>query len=488
MSETNLEQQIEKIKLAMDNYLEISQSDDHSFIIDKLEQLMKIGVIDELRALKWIAKYDSQNRDDSWVRECVALYVFNQIFSSDKSNHKTLWSDVKLGLSVMDSYNKETKKVNTHFFNAQTGSKLFEELIGPTIDDNKTLEKFNELIKTYFEKANKIILKKIKNSTNEVGKIEDDFNPYLSDLIIKRSKNNMSKEFNILKSFYNSNSNKDLIPKPVAYFHYKDGYNYLIMRETDAKFNEKTDEVQSLAELLEYVDKLGINSNILKKIGLPSKEVVVNFKVKYLEECLKNLGKIQKILNTLNLEKKQYDFRDIVKHKISKRLNNKELVGSLEFLVEKIESQEKCFTHGDYHPGNILVKNDKIIPIDFECVNYLPVLYDVAFLLEHKKFIDLNEKNKKELVAYFLKSRGMNFSFKEAKDYDYMALFINLRWASISSRFFYSLNDRTYKEDIGLYIKKSNQSIDNMITYSSGREYEDLKNLKGVLNKLDVLQ
>ncbi|MBM3199550.1 hypothetical protein FJZ53_01345 [Candidatus Woesearchaeota archaeon] len=217
MKKARLEEQVEPIKIAMDNYLSISQSDNKSFILNKLEELNKLKIIDGLRIADWIKKYNTQERDDSWIRECVALYVFDKIFNTKKEiDHSTVWSDVRIGLCVMDYYNTHIKEVSTNFFNETTGTKLFEKIIPPEIDENKSLKEFNKLINEYFKTTGNIILKRSTMSTNEVGKIDDASKPYLSKLIVKRSKKEMSKEFDIMIHLYELNRDKDLFPKPVV--------------------------------------------------------------------------------------------------------------------------------------------------------------------------------------------------------------------------------------------------------------------------------
>lgn len=687
MPEANLEQQIERMKLAMDTYLNISQTNDRTEIINQVQILEKLGIIDELRMAKWLARYDSQKRDDSDVKEPVAHTVFDTLFKpKEKHKIKFLWLNVQLGQLLMDIYNKKVNRIKTSFFDEQeeykisknTGpnilqkesplknvfdlidrgdehnSYLFpnylkskryyekalnllhkkepfqskpdlinflnemiddselkhkewlknykktkkqlkeifpidkdlsyqeyhdlyeklqdfrdktllefnhsknyisgaslsaikdyysefikilkEEKSSPKIkeiiskvyavsctfakndiyyikkalefdrnnldahyrlakyyerytDENKALQNWSNFIKCYFNKTDKVKLKIFSYSTNQVGKIEDKNLKYdlFDKLIIKRSKDTVSKEYNLMKFLYNLKPNQKTVPKPIAHIQYKDGYNYLIMRETDVDFEEKSDDVRTLAETIDYINNLKFVKDLPKSKRLEwmsKKEILDKFKVEYLKKCLKNLVQIQETLNTFNLEKENYDFREIVKHKISKRLRGySKLTESLEFLVEKIDHQEKCFSHGDYHSGNILIKRDKCIPIDFEYVSFMPLLYDAVFLLEDPK-LNLAMDIKEELINFYLKNKGQNFDCKRKKDYDFISLFIALRWAGISSKWKDITNKEEYNQDKLVNLKKSEKIIDKMLAYTSGFEYSNLKKLKSCLKEL----
>lgn len=363
-------------------------------------------------------------------------------------------------------------------------------------NEAKALEVWSKLIGLYFKRTNEINLQRFKDSTNEVGKIVDKRleSFYFDKLIIKKSKKDISKEYNLLKIIHNSNHNKSLIPKPVAYIPHKDGYNYLITREAETMKMHQEERIvyglNTLSEAIKYVNDLKINESGIRKLGFSKKDVLDSFKIRYLKNSLKSLIDLQGTISSLSLKKEKYDLKIIIKDKITKRLSkgNQYLTNALEFLVENIDKQKKCFNHGDYHSGNILIKHDRCIPLDFERVNFLPYLYDVAFLLEQKEFSDLNENYKKGLLKYFFDKKGTKFDFEQSEDYDYMSLFINLRWASISSRFYSSSNDETYNQDVKFYLKKTGRIIDNMVVYTSGKEYSELNNLKQCLIKSNLLE
>jgi len=227
-------------------------------------------------------------------------------------------------------------------------------------------------------------------------------------------------------------------------------------------------------------NKLKMDNTVVKKLGLAPSEILVNLKVKYLEDCLKNLVMIQTSLDTKKLTKKGDNIHEVIKNKIADRLNNKELAGTLDFLAEKIEQQEKCFSHGDYHPGNILVKYNKCIPIDFEYAGYTPMLYDALFLIENPD-LDLSKDTKNSLIKFYLKEKGISLTESLRKDIDYMALFINLRWAGISSKWENLSDNKSYNKRKLKSLKSSEMIINHMSNYAPNDERMRLQNLKECL-------
>lgn len=644
MEESNLEQQIERIKLAMDTYVHISQNKDKEKIIEKLQILNQLGIIDIKTLDEWLASYESNQRDDKTIREYVGYSIFSTLFKpEEKDKTEFLWSNIRLGLSLADVYNKEINGVKTSFFNEQTtdfrkyedvkkertskersplgnilnlinkGSShdlcLFPDYLGSQkhfkkalnllsrkklfknqsiLEDSlkkrisshkwkyeKGIESYNEmkkclekqcppdmllslqdyddaykklidfkdktfnsikehgflknyifgyhfyaikdyclsivktlkgkipygfddtlskfyvlhsilsnktdkrkayylrkaielcnnnleahyesamyqedknnesqalmhwcdLIRFYFEKHEKIPLIKFKRSSNEVGKLEDkNIQPnYLFDkLLIKRSKGDISKEYNLMEKLYNLSSDKSRVPKPVAHIKHKDGYNYLVMRETTTAYNEKCDDVRSLSELFDYIGHLEDDLSAIEKLGLKSKKYVLdNFKAQYLKISLNNLIEFQEDSRALQFKEEKYDFKKTIEDKIFKRLGiKKENIGHFEFLVEQIDGQETCFSHGDFHSGNILIKGDNCTLIDFEYAGAMPILYDAIFLIEDPE-LDLGDSTKEELIKYYLEQKGISFDDTYKKNTDYMSLFTTLRWAGISSK------------------------------------------------------
>ncbi|MDP2908866.1 MAG: hypothetical protein Q8N77_03595, partial [Nanoarchaeota archaeon] len=106
MSELNLEQQVERIKLAMDTCLDIYQTNDKTTFINKLKILKELDIIKELNT--WLAKCDSQKRNYPRIKETVAYEVFSTLFKPKKKEETGfLWTNVQLGLSIMDIYNQK---------------------------------------------------------------------------------------------------------------------------------------------------------------------------------------------------------------------------------------------------------------------------------------------------------------------------------------------------------------------------------------------
>lgn len=267
------------------------------------------------------------------------------------------------------------------------------------------------------------------------------------------------------------------VSMPECYLKNFEGKDW-VMQKIELDFNP---ESESHGKIVSY-DYLMKNTSLEEKIGYIKKAIDVLVEIQ--NKANPNLEKLKKY----GVKLEPTDYKTITREKIIKRLkpvNEKEFENAIHFLIEKIENQEKCFSHGDYHLENLLkIGKDTVVAVDFERANIIPLLYDLAFLLEQKELDRLSEENKKELIKYFLNKKDKRLDMEQEKNYDYTSLFVNLRKSSISSRLFNSSDDKTHQEDIGLYIKKADKVIDKILTYVFGKEYDSIKNLKEVLNQL----
>jgi thiamine kinase-like enzyme len=100
---------------------------------------------------------------------------------------------------------------------------------------------------------------------------------------------------------------------------------------------------------------------------------ILGFKQRYLRFFLKNISLFETF------------FRSLIKQKKIKEL----------FLLVKVFSKLSIarteFSHGDLHPGNIMInnQNDPVI-IDWDSYGFMPVGHDIAYLVKHSK-LDFKE-------------------------------------------------------------------------------------------------
>jgi len=113
----------------------------------------------------------------------------------------------------------------------------------------------------------------------------------------------------------------------------------------------------------------------------------------------------------------------------------------------------------------------------------MPLLYDVFFLLDNPS-LSLDCDTKEELAKFYLRGKNIEFDESWKKDFDYMSLFVNLRWAGISSKWTNLTNDKKYTTLRLMSLKKSEKTIDKMLTYTSNIEYSNLQKLKNCLKEL----
>jgi tRNA A-37 threonylcarbamoyl transferase component Bud32 len=75
-------------------------------------------------------------------------------------------------------------------------------------------------------------------------------------------------------------------------------------------------------------------------------------------------------------------------------------------------SRRECLVFGDYSPKNILVFNDRIMPIDFEVAHYGDPSFDLGFLWAHLvlKAIHFSDYRYVELLDYSLKGYQMTIT------------------------------------------------------------------------------
>ncbi len=83
-------------------------------------------------------------------------------------------------------------------------------------------------------------------------------------------------------------------------------------------------------------------------------------------------------------------------------------------VCEELDRQPVCFTHRDYHCRNLMVKDDKLVLLDFQDARWGPAQYDLVSLLRDSyyqipedlvwemvdRFIDLKNQNSEETIDH----------------------------------------------------------------------------------------
>lgn len=178
----------------------------------------------------------------------------------------------------------------------------------------------------------------------------------------------------------------------------------------------------------EYVELEYKNANeiYLHKLSIPQPFEIVSENNRYGIVYEKVEGKT--LLELMQVEEEDRDridkFVKIHKELLSKR--TKEILSYKEFLISMLKIKQvndsrliddinglpdgDCLLHGDFHPGNILIKeNSSYVIIDFMNVCYGPALFDIArtfFLIREndedlaKRYLDKMSVNKNKIVDY----------------------------------------------------------------------------------------
>lgn len=97
-------------------------------------------------------------------------------------------------------------------------------------------------------------------------------------------------------------------------------------------------------------------------------------------------------------------------------------------IVEELASEPRVLCHRDYHSRNLMLHDGRLYIIDFQDARMGPDTYDLVSLLRDS-YMDFDEKQVEELIAFFLAVRGRRNETAEEfrRRFDLMALQRNLK-------------------------------------------------------------
>ena len=99
-------------------------------------------------------------------------------------------------------------------------------------------------------------------------------------------------------------------------------------------------------------------------------------------------------------------------------------------IVEELAAEPRVLCHRDYHSRNLMLRNGRLVVIDFQDARMGPDTYDLVSLLRDS-YVDISEDALADYIAYFLALRGGSPSADDAVEFrrrfDLMALQRNLK-------------------------------------------------------------
>jgi Ser/Thr protein kinase RdoA (MazF antagonist) len=149
------------------------------------------------------------------------------------------------------------------------------------------------------------------------------------------------------------------------------------------------------------------------------------------------LGYMQKIMEHYPGELFDKDEKYYIERYIS-ILSDKNYEGTDQFhehgirLWNRVKDNASGFCHGDFHAGNMIMNNNKIILFDFDACGIAHPIYDIATLCDETDYFNLSDRNfengiikTKENVEEFLRGYNIHYNLNENEIrafYDYIAL------------------------------------------------------------------
>jgi len=305
-------------------------------------------------------------------------------------------------------------------------------------DRKKALETWAKLVKLYFAKTEEKNLKNHKSSTNEVGSIESCF---FEDLILKKGKTDLSREYEITEFIYNQSKNKEFTSEPIALIKEPDGTFYIILRKADSS--------RTLGDEMRYLSKINGNKAAFSMFKQISEENVIgNFKLEYFKKVIDSLIKTHEIGKGLENKIGQYDYETKLKTKLEELFpeNKEETYNNYSFLIKYLKELPQQFGHCDFYPENILVLdlqakdhqfskiNKEFCTIDYEKSGKVNRYFDLTYLLEQAQ-LEFSSDIKEDLIKYFKEKIKDKIPLEKVMEiYNHNALFINLSLAGTASK------------------------------------------------------
>jgi aminoglycoside/choline kinase family phosphotransferase len=97
-------------------------------------------------------------------------------------------------------------------------------------------------------------------------------------------------------------------------------------------------------------------------------------------------------------------------------------------IAEELAAEPRVLCHRDYHSRNLMLHEGSLYIIDFQDARMGPDTYDLASLLRDS-YVDFNEQQVEELIAFFLAHRGASAAHAQEfrRRFDLMALQRNIK-------------------------------------------------------------
>ncbi len=149
------------------------------------------------------------------------------------------------------------------------------------------------------------------------------------------------------------------------------------------------------------------------------------------------------------------------------------LLNSFNAICEELEKEKMVFTHRDYHSRNIMIKNDKLLLIDFQDARPGIPQYDLASLLEDC-YYQLNDANIASLKKYYWDNFANKNSDQDYQKfnrlYDLMTIQRVFKAIGSFTYIFHTRKDKRYLKYVGYAVEKIKRKLENY------PEFESLRN------------
>ncbi|OGL50419.1 MAG: hypothetical protein A2161_13455 [Candidatus Schekmanbacteria bacterium RBG_13_48_7] len=139
-------------------------------------------------------------------------------------------------------------------------------------------------------------------------------------------------------------------------------------------------------------------------------------------------------------EKFMYEFKfflsNLIEKYYSKKIEDQDseiFQRDFSLIAETLAAEEKCFTHRDFHSRNVMIKDGRLILIDFQDARMGCFQYDLASLLRDS-YISLDANLMSSMLDYYLRKwnemgmKGVD-RYKFRKIFDYACLQRNIKAA-----------------------------------------------------------
>ncbi len=95
-------------------------------------------------------------------------------------------------------------------------------------------------------------------------------------------------------------------------------------------------------------------------------------------------------------------------------------------IATDLAAEPRVVCHRDYHSRNLMVHGERLYMIDFQDARLGPDTYDLASLLRDS-YVDISEREREELVAYFLAVSGIDDAVEFRRRFDLMSVQRNIK-------------------------------------------------------------